>query len=276
MLLNGRNLSKKLNIISKSDDDDRFSLVLDHSKTGSVTRYKFVEFLKGFGPVENCIENVKIVVTAEYFHGFVSATESRLFLDGQPQGTFLIRFSGSRPGAFVLDLVQKGGHIHSVRINSHPQGGFSVMIVGSETTELRLKSLQELVDIYSKKNLLKTPFSSDLSKQPWFFGDISREESEELLKGQPVGTFLVRFSTNQPGCYAVSFVGPEQTILRGLITPCVDGQGYQVASKGGVFANLPAVVKYYIDLGHFVSPLLNYKLKYTGHASDSHSPEAKP
>jgi hypothetical protein len=33
----------------------------------------------------------------------------------------------------------------------------------------------------------------------WFYGFLSRSECELLLRDQPVGTFLIRFSSSQPG-----------------------------------------------------------------------------
>lgn len=34
---------------------------IDNSNTGAVNQHKFSEFLKGFGPVQDCIKNVRIV-----------------------------------------------------------------------------------------------------------------------------------------------------------------------------------------------------------------------
>lgn len=38
-----------------------FALIFipDQSSTGTVTRYKFSEFLKGFGPLSECVKNVQ-------------------------------------------------------------------------------------------------------------------------------------------------------------------------------------------------------------------------
>ena len=43
-----------------------------------------------------------------------------------------------------------------------------------------------------------------LLKQPYFFGDISAKDAEAMLAKQKKGTFLLRFSTREPGSYAVS------------------------------------------------------------------------
>jgi len=215
--------------------------IIDYSMTNSVTKYKFSEFLKGFGPLENCLENVKKVVGAEWFFGFISASESKKFLEPQPVGTFLVRFSGSRPGAFVLDYIIKPGHVRSVRLTSHESGGFAALIVGGK--ERVFKTLHEIVDTYTKINVLVHPFSSELPEQDWFYGDITRDEAETLLLGQKPGTFLIRFS-KEPGCFAASFVGQDGSFLNGLVTKAPNG--YQVKSQGVVFKNLHEVVQHYI------------------------------
>ena len=67
-------------------------------------------------------------------------------------------------------------------------------------------------------------------ERPWFFGDATGEEAKNLLEGKPVGTFLVRFSENKPGCFAISFVIPSGEVKKGLITR--NPGGYQVNGAG--------------------------------------------
>jgi len=213
----------------------------------------FWNFLKGFGPLADCIQNVKRTVSATWFHGFITSNESKLFLSQQPLGTFLIRFSGSRPGSFVLDYVRDGGTIRSVRLNSNPIGGFVAPIEGGEVKEKAFKNLTEIVDTYMKKNLLRLPLSNSLPQKPWFFGDITAKEAEQALLGQPVGTFLMRFSQKVVGCFAVSFVGENGEVSKGLITPT--NGGYQVSTQGFVFATLDDVITHYKDNKFFDKPL---------------------
>jgi len=46
----------------------------------------------------------------------------------------------------------------------------------------------------------------DLLKREWFHGEISSDEAEKRLAKEKKGTFLVRFSSRDPGCYAISGV----------------------------------------------------------------------
>ncbi len=54
-----------LSLPLKEQSEKQLKMILDNSRTGSVNRFKFSEFLKGFGPLEHCIENVNRVISAE-------------------------------------------------------------------------------------------------------------------------------------------------------------------------------------------------------------------
>ena len=75
--------------------------------------------------------------------------------------------------------------------------------VGGSGTKRRINSLGEVITSYSY--VLRNPYTSTLSKESWFFGDLTSGESVELLRGKPDGTFLFRFSSIK-GCLAVSYV----------------------------------------------------------------------
>jgi hypothetical protein len=51
--------------------------------------------------------------------------------------------------------------------------------------------------------------------QPWFHKFATRESAIELLKNQPIGTFLIRPSSR--GCYAMSWVDETNEIRHNLI-----------------------------------------------------------
>lgn len=120
--------------------------------------YKWSEFLKGFGPLTNVVNNVhtttnanasacttptladaallrdshcrvqvRNILTAPWFHGFLTSREAELLLEDQPIGTFLIRFSRSSGGSFALAFVQEHRkilHILSTHTTARPPPRF--------------------------------------------------------------------------------------------------------------------------------------------------------
>ncbi len=116
--------------------------------------------------------------------------------------------------------------------------GFKIDEEEGETSKY-FRSLQEIVDHYHV--FLQYPFTSELPRErfgssfisflllllfsdhislgcsnSWFHGDVSSQEAQELLSGQPEGTFLIRFSS-QPGCFAASYVAAHNEIKHALI-----------------------------------------------------------
>lgn len=45
-----------------------------------ITQYKFSEFLKGFGPMADCLHNVKTILEEKWFQGYLTNRESELLL----------------------------------------------------------------------------------------------------------------------------------------------------------------------------------------------------
>lgn len=81
----------------------------------------------------------------------------------------------------------------------------------------------------------------------WYRPDLPREEAARKLKGQVVGTFFVRESSSQPGCYAIAMVSEKNKIWNGLVTPSVTNDGrvlYKLFVKQK-FESLPELVEYY-------------------------------
>lgn len=126
---------------------------------------------------------VRLILTAPWFHGFLTSREAELLLEDQPPGTFLIRFSRSSGGSFALAFVQKPRkilHILStatlflviaVRISvlivelsvqSRMPRGFKIEEEESENAKYFI-SLHEIVDHYSV--FLQKPFTSELPRE---------------------------------------------------------------------------------------------------------------
>jgi classical protein kinase C beta type len=65
---------------------------------------------------------------------------------------------------------------------------------------------------------------NELEKFSWYRPDLARDECVRALKGKPVGTFFVRESASQPGCYAIT-MQRDTAPWHGLITPSVNAEG---------------------------------------------------
>jgi len=50
-----------------------------------------------------------------------------------------------------------------------------------------------------------------IATQPWFFGELTEQQSNELLAFQSLGTFLVRYSVAREGVFTISYVSPPQS-----------------------------------------------------------------
>lgn len=80
----------------------------------------------------------------------------------------------------------------------------------SKTDMVHIESLGKVLHwLGPLKNTAESTFFNrlaDLLSQLWFHGAVGTGEAERLLKGREEGTYLVRFSTTNPGCYTISKV----------------------------------------------------------------------
>lgn len=228
----GLNLSK--------DDQALMKHVIDHSGTGHINVYKWSEFLKGFGPLDNIINNVRSILTAPWFYGFLTSREAELLLENHPEGTFLIRFSRSSGGSFALAFVQEPGKILHILVQSCMPSGFKIEEEEGDKS-LYFGSLQEIVDHYSM--FLREALTSELPRENWFHGDLSAVEAAEVLQGHAEGTFLIRFSS-QPGCFAASYVAEDNEVKHALIQGLPQG-GFLFAGEEETFSSLTPLIEAY-------------------------------
>jgi len=140
-----------------------------------------------------------------------------------------------------------------ILINSCKPVGFQVPENNSART---FQSLYEIVDYYNV--FLQYPLASELPFESWFEGDYSGTEATEVLSGHKQGAFLVRFSTSNPGDYAVSFVTAEGQASHSLIEhQNVPNGGYRIENSL-VFNTLKEVVGYYsVTLQHPLKTITN-------------------
>jgi hypothetical protein len=177
--------------------EDSLRSVLDYLNSGFVTVYKFAEFLKAFGSLKQSMQKVKDILSQPWFHGFLTNDEAERLLEPCDAGTFLVRFSHSTPGSFAVNV--KAQQNISIKIETTKEG-FAV----KEDENYRVfPSISKIVLNYS--SFLRTPYTEKLAHEPWFFGDLTSDESRYFLADEPIGTFLVRFSS-QPCNLTISIV----------------------------------------------------------------------
>eukprot|EP01118_Nematostelium_gracile_P017575 TRINITY_DN7557_c0_g1_i2.p1 TRINITY_DN7557_c0_g1~~TRINITY_DN7557_c0_g1_i2.p1 ORF type:complete len:551 (-),score=92.56 TRINITY_DN7557_c0_g1_i2:371-2023(-) len=260
-----------------SQEENIIREIADPSNTNSVNRYKFSEILRGFGPVNACIQNMLTVGKQPYFHGYMSADESYKYLDFCDFGTFLVRFSSSRPGEFSVDFVGNSAaqfekneedfdensektRYRLIPVENGQKKIFSVGVISSdgsyrisdEISTRNFRNFPDLIKFYD--HLFIEPFVDTLEKFPWFYGVLDPEESDRLLEGSPAGTFLVRFSS-QPSCYTASYVDSTENIQKVLI--CKSSSGYFIdrTKDPRNFKKLDGLIEAYGKVGLFKTPL---------------------
>eukprot|EP01087_Luapelamoeba_hula_P011486 TRINITY_DN312_c0_g1_i1.p1 TRINITY_DN312_c0_g1~~TRINITY_DN312_c0_g1_i1.p1 ORF type:complete len:968 (+),score=160.10 TRINITY_DN312_c0_g1_i1:957-3860(+) len=196
--------------------------ILDSSETGFVTKPKYDEFVRGFGPLKSSVRNIKQIFSQKWWHGYLSSEEAEYFLEGQPPGTFLGRMSVSNPGSFALAVAAERGVKHFLveSVMRHPQlptgrGVFIPQKPGKDC--LAFSNLCQLVNAKEYSGVFIKPFTIDFIQESFFHGVLERDEAEELLADQPPGTFLLRFSSTQKPHLAVSVQGEGGKIAHRLL-----------------------------------------------------------
>jgi serine/threonine protein kinase len=82
-----------------------------------------------------------------------------------------------------------------------------------------------------------------LVSYPWYHGELASGQANVVLEGKPIGSFLVRISS-QPGCFTVSYVQDENTVLHVLLKKedgkwMMDGVADKFDSISAIIANYP-------------------------------------
>lgn len=133
--------------------------ILDFDNLSMVTPREFNNFLKCFGPLERCMNNVKSLYSQKWFHDFLSVEECAKLLYNQKPGTFLVRFSRSSSDAFALEYVESNQNIRTVLIkNDMPNG---VIIMEEKGGQRVFATISALIKNY--RDTLKFPLQSELA-----------------------------------------------------------------------------------------------------------------
>jgi hypothetical protein len=148
--------------------------VLDNAETGFVTVFRFAEFLKGFGPLNESLTRVHDVASQPWFHGYMSNPEADKLLEACEVGTFLVRFSESDPGSCAINFKDPNGNITRIKVEPTPNG-YAVR----EGTALReFPSISEMVVYYGA--YLRSPFADRMMDYPYVHATITYRTEHTL------------------------------------------------------------------------------------------------
>jgi len=98
-----------------------------------------------------------------------------------------------------------------------------LLLNNSTADEIDIETFGHFVGLLGPfdKNLIERV--SALIKTNWFHGNLSKTEAEGRLRNENPGTYLVRFSANNPGCYVISKVATDRSPKHILIAHNKDG-----------------------------------------------------
>jgi len=182
-------------------------------------------------------------MNSRWFHGHISYEDTELILSPREEGTFLIRFSKSNPCSFVAALVFEGNVIQLI-IKAHAPNFFK-LYQPDESEDPTFQSLEEAISHF--KQYLVTPLNSHQLWNGAFIGtSLTSEKITEILKGQPKGSYLIRYSTNSKGDYVVHMVTEKQGFS--MIKVPYDASRSCFVLEGQKFANMSQLVSHFSDL----------------------------
>ncbi|PRP75711.1 hypothetical protein PROFUN_15561 [Planoprotostelium fungivorum] len=187
------------NVCNPIDEKDAVPLayVMDPSRTGFVSVFRFSNFIQIFKPLRQCVERLKS------FQGYMSHDEVTRLLNGMPSGTYVTRLSKSKPGEIIISHVDENGNVHNILVEAY-EGGFRT------TNTSLVKTGSTLTELMESYKSLAVGFTNELPAREYFFGSIHDEEASHLLRKEIEGTFLVRFD----GTYiAVSFLNQNREVM---------------------------------------------------------------
>eukprot|EP00043_Microstomoeca_roanoka_P014807 m.147383 g.147383 ORF g.147383 m.147383 type:complete len:969 (-) comp16110_c2_seq2:273-3179(-) len=140
------------------------------------------------------------------------------------------------------DMTAMTGNVIPLR-NQSPQGEDETLktMTTNRRKDQRAKSVKWFRDVEKRKGAGMSE-ASDNGFAQWFHGVISRKEAEDLLKGQPSGTFLVRVAESRFG-YSLSLIH-EGRVKHFMINVEGDNE-YQLVGNDRWFVSLNDIVDYH-------------------------------
>eukprot|EP01122_Echinamoeba_exundans_P007945 TRINITY_DN253_c0_g1_i2.p1 TRINITY_DN253_c0_g1~~TRINITY_DN253_c0_g1_i2.p1 ORF type:complete len:1439 (-),score=252.12 TRINITY_DN253_c0_g1_i2:189-4505(-) len=179
-----------------------FVALIDPDRRGVVNIHRFAQFLGVFGPIKSSMQNFTKLLSEPWFYGFLSEQDSRRLLETEHQGAFLMRFASTAFGDLAADYMAvgpNGPEMKTMKVSLTTQG-FSIV----DAPIARYYGSFELFH-QANEQTLSRPFNTDIVRQPFFHGELTNKETEEIMHGAPEGSYLARFSS-APRCLIVSWI----------------------------------------------------------------------
>ena len=189
------------------------------------------------------------------FHVNIKGPDAvKLLKETGEHGSYLCRRSATSPGSYTLD-VRRDDTVWHFKI--HNLDGESFELYNDDG----FASVPDLIQYYQENpaqfkdkdnkpiELLQPLLQEDvedlgLDQEKWFFGDISRQIAEDILKKRGAhGSYLVRESRTQPGNYVLSI--RNHTEVTEFLIIYSDGTFDVDSGKQLGFSSMHALIQYY-------------------------------
>jgi len=139
--------------VNLKEDEEHLKMAVDFTKKDQVSAFEFGVFLQWFAPLKGSTDRYLEALRSGHLAFFMPAVEAQLLLEGKREGTYLIRFSKTKPGSFAVTFVDSIGKIkHCLLHSQHPYG---VTLKSPPTVYASLKEFAE-----SHQSKLKYPLGN--------------------------------------------------------------------------------------------------------------------
>ena len=222
----------------------------------AVTALEWGSFLFSHGPgVRVALLQLRAAAqSAPWFAGALTYDEARHLLAPHRDraGTFLVRFSESASCTWAVSYCNAAtGLVNHALVSAYshkpPTGGGAGAGAGAGAADYfssgasRYDSLEDLVAQNADKLRFPCPGVKSLGPARFFREFLTYDEAEQMLRGRPVGTFLLRFSARSQGCLVVAWVcSKDASVLQSRIY-CDPSRGFELGDQ--YYARIPDLVR---------------------------------
>ncbi len=225
---------------------------LGGARRPAVTALEWGSFLFSHGPgVRVALLQLRAAAqSVPWFAGALSYDEARHLLTPHRAGTFLVRFSESASCTWAVSYCNgTTGLVNHALVRAHsqkpPAGAGAGASAGASdffsSGASRYESLEDLVAQNPTKLRFPCPGVKSLGPARFFREFLTYEEAEQMLRGRPVGTFLLRFSAKSQGCLVVAWVSSKDANVLQSRIHCDPSRGFELG--GQYYARIPDLVK---------------------------------